>query len=53
MKKMFFWPVVFCGILAVLALSTEKAQAELGRYPHRWQFHSHRHRWQVGQPERF
>lgn len=30
MKKLFFWPAFFCGILAVLALSTEKAQAELG-----------------------
>jgi protein SCO1/2 len=30
MKKLFFWPAIFCGILAVLALSTEKAQAELG-----------------------
>ncbi|MDT8376528.1 MAG: SCO family protein [Mariprofundaceae bacterium] len=30
MKKLFFWPVVFCGILAMLAMSTEKAQAELG-----------------------
>jgi protein SCO1/2 len=33
MKRRFFWPVAFCGILAVLALSTEKAQAELGVIP--------------------
>jgi protein SCO1/2 len=33
MKKMFLWPVVFCGTLAILALSTEKVQAEVGFVP--------------------
>lgn len=30
MKKLLFWPAILCGIMAVLALSTERAQAELG-----------------------
>jgi len=33
MKRLFFLPAVFCGILALLALGTEKAQAELGVVP--------------------
>lgn len=33
MKRLFLWPAVFCGMLAILALSTEKAQAELGFVP--------------------
>ncbi len=30
MKKLLFWPTVFCGIMVALTLSPESAQAELG-----------------------
>ncbi len=30
MKKLLFWPAAFCGIIVLLALSPERAQAELG-----------------------